>query len=87
MHLMVQRLKRLTAAGAGNTLTTFRQKQSAVGGTLDQLARAVEKAVGLPLQRNAPVRTTVQIQADLPLVAHGKEFYAVNVKSPATRVW
>src|SRR5690606_5919565 len=63
----------LAGAGAGDAFPGLDQEQRAVAGALDQAAAVVEKAVGLPFQRHAAVRTAVAIGIDAALAAHQQQ--------------
>lgn len=63
-------LKIGAGAGPRDAFTAFRQKQRAVTGALDQPARAVEKLVGHPFQRNTAMGAAIEIHVHLRSLAY-----------------
>jgi len=52
-----------------------------VGGALDQAGTGVEEAVGLPFQRDAAVRTAVEIHVDLTRTPYRQHFAPLDVET------
>lgn len=57
-----------------------------MGGALDHAGALVEKLVGLPFQRNAPMRAAIYIDIDLAFPAHGKQLLPIDIKTAAAGI-
>ncbi|MCY1187961.1 hypothetical protein D9M73_290060 [compost metagenome] len=71
----------LSGAGAGHAFAGLDQKQGAMPAAGDQAGAAVEKLIGLPVQRDAAVRAAVAVQVDPACAAHGKHGGVVNAEA------
>tara|TARA_R110001592_G_scaffold111372_1_gene308373 strand:- start:14585 stop:15010 length:426 start_codon:yes stop_codon:yes gene_type:complete len=76
--------------GAGarsrDTFATFRQKQCAMAGALNQSARAIEKLIRHPFKRNAAVGAAIDINIGTLSLADHHQHFAVAGDTQAARV-
>ncbi len=85
-HMAGPALQEGSNAGTGDAFAVFRQKQCAMARALDKSAGAIEELVGYPLQWNAAMGATVDIDISALTLAHHYQHHAVAAEPQAARV-